>query len=257
MLIALTRDVSPALAQCELTHLDRTPIDVELARMQHATYEGCLEEAGCVVWRLDGSVEMPDSVFIEDTAVVFDELAVIARPGAPSRRAELAAVADALARHRLVRKIEPPATLDGGDLLCVGRTVFAGLSTRTNAAGVEQLRHILCPFGYDVRATEVRGCLHLKSAVTAVAADVLLVHRPWIPTADLTGFDLLDVDPAEPFGANALRLGDRVIHAAAFPRTRERLETWGIRVESVDLSELAKAEGAVTCCSVLLPVVDL
>lgn len=253
MTIALTRDVSPAIAYCELTHLTRTAIDPEIARAQHAAYERCLTEAGCVVHRLDASAEMPDAVFIEDTAVVFDELAVVARPGAPSRRAETLAVAAVMAQHRPVRHIEPPATLDGGDVLCVGRTVFVGRSTRTNAAGVEQLRHILTPLGYDVRTAEVCGCLHLKSAVTAAADDVLLVNRAWIPTGELTGFEVVDVDPAEPFGANALRLADRVLHAAAFPRTRERLEKRGIRVDSVDLSELAKAEGAVTCCSILIP----
>jgi dimethylargininase len=253
MTIALTRDVSPAIAHCELTHLTRMAIDPEIARAQHAAYERCLEEAGCTVHRLDASSEMPDSVFIEDMVVVFDELALIARPGAPSRRGEAPAVAVEVARHRPLRHIEPPATLDGGDVLCVGRTVFVGRSARTNPAGVEQARRILGPLGYEVRTIEVRGCLHLKSAVTAVADEVLLVNRAWIPAADLTGFHLLDVHPAEPFGANALRLADRVLHGAAFPRTRERLEQRGIRVEEVDLSELAKAEGAVTCCSILIP----
>lgn len=254
MTIALTREVSPAIAHCELTHLTRRAIDPETARAQHAAYERCLEEAGCAVHRLDASAEMPDSVFIEDVAVIFDELALVTRPGAPSRRAETQAVAAVVAQHRPVRHIEPPATLDGGDVLCVGRTVFVGHSTRTNAAGVEQVRCILTPLGYDVRATDVCGCLHLKSAVTAVGDDVVLVNRAWIPKGELAGFVVVDVDPVEPLGANALRLADRVLHAAAFPRTRERLEKRGIRVESVDLSELAKAEGAVTCCSILIPV---
>lgn len=253
MTIALTREISPAIAHCELTHLTRTAIDPEIARAQHAAYERCLEEAGCAVHRLDASAEMPDSVFIEDVAVIFDELALVTRPGAPSRRAETQAVAAVVAQHRPVRHIEPPATLDGGDVLCVGRTVFVGHSTRTNAAGVEQVRRILIPLGYDVRATEVCGCLHLKSAVTGVADDVLLVNRAWIPKGELAGFVVVDVDPVEPHGANALRLEDRVLHAAAFPRTRERLEKRGIRVDPVDLSELAKAEGAVTCCSILIP----
>jgi dimethylargininase len=252
-LIALTRDVSPAIAHCELTHLARTAIDPEIARAQHDAYERCLEEAGCVVQRLPADSNMPDSVFIEDTAVVFDELALVGRPGAPSRRRETQAVADAVERHRPVRQIESPATLDGGDVLCVGRIVFVGRSTRTNAAGIEQVRGLLAPYGYEARPIDVHGCLHLKSAVTAVADDVLLVNRAWIPTVDLTGFELIDVDPEEPFGANALRLADRVIHGAGFPRTRERLERAGIRVDSIDLSELAKAEGAVTCCSILIP----
>jgi dimethylargininase len=253
MTIALTRAVSPAIAHCELTHLTRTTIDPTIARAQHDAYERCLEQSGCTVRRLDADAQMPDSVFIEDMAVIFDELALIARPGAPSRRSETPGVADAVAQYRPIRHIEPPATLDGGDVLCLGRTIFVGHSTRTNAAAIEQVQRVLGPLGYDVRATEVRGCLHLKSAVTAVADDVLLINRAWIPTANLAGFELLDVHPAEPFGANALRLADRVIHAAGFPRTGDRLAKRGIRVESVDLSELAKAEGAVTCCSILIP----
>ena len=253
-LIALTRDVSPALARCELTHLERTPIDLELARAQHDAYERCLADAGCVVQRVEAAVDMPDSVFIEDTALVFDELAVITRPGAPSRRDETVAVAEAVARHRPVRRIEPPGTLDGGDVLVVGRTVFVGVSGRSNTAGVGQLRCTLRPLGYDVREVAVQGCLHLKSAVTAASEELLLMNPAWIPDADLRDFDVLEVPAEEPYGANVLRLADRVIHAAAFPRTRARLEARGVRVESVDLSELAKAEGAVTCCSILIPV---
>jgi len=252
-IIALTRAVSPAIARCELTHLERTPIDVGVARAQHEAYERCLEAAGCVVHRLDSGADMPDSVFIEDIAVVFDEIAVITRPGAESRRIETPAVADLVARYRPVRRIAPPATLDGGDVLRVGRTIFVGISDRTNAAGITQLRCSLRPLGYEVREIEIHGCLHLKSAMTALSDDLLLVNRAWIPTAALGSFDALDVHPDEPFGANVVRLADRVIHATAFPRTRERIERRGIRVDSVDLSELAKAEGAVTCCSILIP----
>lgn len=252
-LIALTRAVSPAIARCELTHLERTPIDVGIARAQHEAYERCLEAAGCVVHRLDSGADMPDSVFIEDIAVVFDEIAVITRPGAASRRIETPAVADLVARYRPVRHIATPATLDGGDVLAVGRTVFVGISERTNAAGITQLRCSLRPLGYEVREVDVHGCLHLKSAMTAPSDELLLVNRAWIPTAALEGFDAVEVHPDEPFGANVVRLADRVIHAAAFPRTRERIERRGIRVDSVDLSELAKAEGAVTCCSILIP----
>ncbi len=252
--IALTRDISPAIAECELTHLERTTIDLEIARAQHDAYERCLAAAGCVVQRLEAAADMPDSVFIEDIAIVFDEIAVITRPGAPSRRVETPTVAEAVARHRPVRRIEPPGTVDGGDVLRVGRTVFVGCSGRTNSAGIGQLRCALRPLGYDVREVDVRGCLHLKSAVTAASDELLLVNHAWIPEADLTGFDVLEVHPDEPYGANLLRLTDRAIHATAFPHTRKRLEQRGVRVESVDLSELAKAEGAVTCCSIVIPV---
>jgi dimethylargininase len=253
-IVALTREVSPAIANCELTHLERTPIDPAVARAQHDAYERSLEEAGCTLHRLATPAEMPDAVFIEDTAVVFDELALITRPGAPSRRGETLAVAQALSRYRSLHHIEAPATLDGGDVVLVGRTVLVGRSTRTNAAAADQLCRALAPLGYEVRTIAVSGCLHLKSAVTTVADDTLLVNRAWIPDAELGGFDVIDVHPAEPFGANALLLPDRVLHAAAFPRTRERLEHRGIRVAPVELSELAKAEGAVTCCSLLISV---
>ena len=253
MIMAFTRAVTAAIARCELTHLDRSAIDLDIARAQHRTYERALVDAGCIVQRVDADPEWADAVFIEDTAVVLDELAVIARPGAPSRRAETAELERVLAAHRTVKRIEAPATLDGGDVLCVGRRVFVGCSSRTNGTAIEQLRQMLRGFGYEVRPVVVSGCLHLKSAVTAVADDALLVNRTWIPGADFEGFDLIDIDPDEPFAANVLRIGDRLIHAAAFPRTRERLERRAYDVTSVDLSELAKAEGAVTCCSLLVP----
>lgn len=252
MITAFTRPVTAAIARCELTHLERREIDLDVARAQHRIYERTLEDAGCVVQRIDAEPEWPDAVFIEDTAVVFDEIAVIARPGAGSRRAETDGVERALTAYRGVKRIEAPGTLDGGDVLCVGRHLFVGCSRRTNGAAIEQLRQMLQRFGYEVRPVAVSGCLHIKSAVTAVADDTLLVNRAWIPDATLDGFDLIDVDPDEPFAANALRIGDRLIHAAAFPRTRERLEQRGYDVTPVDLSELAKAEGAVTCCSLLI-----
>lgn len=252
MITAYTRPVTAAIARCELTHLERIAIDVDVARAQHRSYERALVEAGCVVKRIDADQEWPDAVFIEDTAVVLDEVAIVARPGAAPRRAETDGVERALAAHRAVKRIEAPGTLDGGDVLCAGRHIFVGCSSRTNAAAIQQLQSMARGFGYDVRPVAVSGCLHLKSAVTAVAADTLLLNRAWIPDANLDGFDLIDIDADEPFAANTLRIDDRLIHAAAFPRTRERLERQGYDVLSVDLSELAKAEGAVTCCSLLV-----
>jgi dimethylargininase len=253
MLTAFTRPVTAAIARCELTHLERIAIDLDVARAQHRSYERALEEAGCVVQRIDADPEWPDAVFIEDTAVVLDEVAIIARPGAASRRAEIDGVERALARYRTATRIEPPGTLDGGDVLCIGRQILVGCSTRTNPSAVARLGSLARGFGYQVRPIAVSGCLHLKSAVTAVTDDTLLVNREWIPDAGLDGFELIDVDPAEPFAANVLRAGDRLIHGAAFPRTRERLERRGHAVIPVELTELAKAEGAVTCCSLLVP----
>lgn len=252
VVVALTREVSSGLSGCELTHLDRTPIDIDSARAQHAAYEEALRRAGCAVERLEATSEMPDSVFIEDIAVVVDEVAVIARPGAMSRRAEVPAVADALTRYRTVRSIEAPGTIDGGDVLVVGRRVFVGQSSRTNREATAQMHHILGPFGYTVCAVEVRGCLHLKSAVTALTDDLLLVNPEWIDTQLFQGFRFVDVDPRETMAANALRVGDRIIYPTAFPRTADRIAGAGLTLDRIDASELAKAEGAVTCCSLLL-----
>jgi len=249
--IALTRPVSPSLARCELTHMARAPIDVARAAAQHAAYEECLRALGCDVRPLPAAPGHPDAVFVEDTAVVFDELAVITRPGAASRRAETGAAAEALAALRPLRYIEAPGTVDGGDVLAVERTVFVGLSTRTNAEGAAQLARALEPHGYAVRTLAVSSCLHLKSAATAAAPGTVLLNPGWVDAGAFRAFERIDVDPAEPLGANALNAGAAVVYAAAFARTRDRLQRHGLTVRTVEMDELAKAEGAVTCCSLL------
>ncbi len=254
MLLALTRSVSPAMARCELTHLARVPIDPAVAARQHDAYEQALERLGCRVEHVPPAPALPDSVFIEDAAVVFDEIAVITRPGAESRRAESAAVAEVLGRYRLLATITAPGTLDGGDVLRVGRTLYVGQSGRTNDEGIEQLRRHVMPHGYEVRAVRPTGCLHLKTAVTALSDTAVLLNPDWISPAAFEGLDLIGVDLAEPFAANVVRIGNSVLAAAAFPRTRRLLERHGVEVDEVDVSELAKAEGAVTCCSILLEV---
>ena len=250
--VAITRAISAGLAACELTFQERVPIDLEVARAQHAAYERALTAAGCRVEQLESDASMPDAVFVEDMAIVFDELAVLTRPGAESRRRELPAIAAALAAYRPLQEIEPPATVDGGDVLLAGRHVFVGRSTRTNDAAAMQLRRILGPFGYTVMQTQVRGCLHLKSAVTALGDDRLLVNPAWIDAAAFDGFAVTEVAPEEPSAANVLRLADRVLVAQAYPRTADRIAALGMRVECVDASELAKAEGALTCCSLIV-----
>ena len=250
--VALTRAISPTINRCELTHLDRVGIDLAIARRQHAAYERALEALGCEVRQLSASDEMPDAVFVEDTAIVFDELAIITRPGAASRRVETAGVADALAPHRPLRSIEAPGTVDGGDVLVLSRRVFVGCSGRTNAAGVEQMRGILAPLGYTVETADVVGCLHLKSAVSAVGDRTLLINRRWIDASRFDAFTLIDTDPAEPFAANALRVGETVIFPSEFHRTAERLRRAGVGLHLVSAGELAKAEGGVTCCSLIV-----
>jgi dimethylargininase len=250
--LALTREISPSVVRCELTHLTRVPIDLDRARAQHAAYERALAASGCAVERLEAGDEMPDSVFIEDTAIVFDELAIITRPGAESRRGETEAVARALRPHRPIVPIEPPATIDGGDVLTVGRSVFVGLSRRTNAAAVEQVRRALAPFDYRVSIVPVESCLHLKSAVTALDDETLLINRDWVAADAFGGLATIGVHRLEPAGANILRIGAKLLYAAAFPRTCDALVARGYHVGTMDVSELAKAEGAVTCCSVIV-----
>lgn len=250
-LVAMVRPVSAAFARCELTHLVREPIDVGRARRQHAAYAALLAELGCTLLSLPEEPELPDAAFVEDAAVVVDELAVITRPGAASRRAETATVEAALAAHRPLARIEAPGTLDGGDVLRVGRQLHVGASSRSNAEGIAQLRSHLEPFGYSVRATGMRDCLHLKTAATEVAPGVLLVNPAWLAPGELREYSWIEADPAEPFAGNALRVGS-VLVVAAFPRTAARLRAHGLDVRTVEMDEIGKAEAGPTCCSVLL-----
>jgi dimethylargininase len=248
---AITRAVSPSIARCELSHLARVPIDLELARIQHGNYLRALERAGCDVLVLPAEVELPDSVFVEDVAIVLDELAVLTRPGAMSRRAEVATVADPLRRYRPLQAIEAPATLDGGDVLRIGRTLYVGQSVRSNPDGLGQLRNRLAPFGYVVEGVPTRDCLHLKSAVTALSDDSVVLQPAWVDREYFAAFHIIEVDPVEAHAANVLRIGDELIMPTSFPRTRQRLLDAGFQVTTVDVSELQKAEGAVTCCSLV------
>jgi len=250
--IALTREVSPAVSRCELTHLAREPIDLDRARAQHRAHEETLRALGCEIRRLPPQPELPDAVFVEDAAVVFDELAVITRPGAASRRGEVASAAEALAAYRALRAIEAPATLDGGDVLVVGRTVFAGLSTRTNEHGAGQLAAAVAPHGYALRTVPVRACLHLKTAVTRVGPATVLLNPAWVDASLFAEFERVEVYPGEDWAGHALAVGGSVVYPRAFPRTRDRLLARGLDVREIDLSELAKAEGGVTCCSLVL-----
>lgn len=250
--IAFTREVSPNIAQCELTHLARTPIDFDTACAQHHAYEQLLASLGCDVRRVAPAPNHPDAVFIEDVAVVFDEVAVITRPGAESRRAETAAVEAALAALRPVVRVVSPGTLDGGDVLTVGRSVYVGRTDRTNDAGISQVRAALAPHGYEVHGVDVTGCLHLKTAVTAVDDSTVLLNPEWVSRAVFSRFRVVEVDPSEPMAANVMRIGDQLVYGASYPRTRVRLEQLGFVLHAVDASELAKAEGAVTCCSLVV-----
>ena len=251
MLIAITRQISPRFNECELTHLDRQPIDLDLARMQHHQYEAALHELGCKVISLLPEPDLPDSVFVEDVALVYDEVAVITRPGADSRKPETESIAQALSPYRMLFSIEAPGTLDGGDVLRVNKTVYVGLSSRSNRSAAEQLQKYLAPHGYSVNSVEVTGCLHLKSAVTQVSKDTLLINSAWVDQSIFGEMRFIEVDDSEASAANAVWIDDAVIYPSSFPKTQRRLEKAGLRLKIVDATEVAKAEGAVTCCSLI------
>jgi dimethylargininase len=251
VLTAITRDVNAGMGHCELTFLPRVSIDVDLALQQHQQYQSVLSSLGCEIVTVPTESGLMDSVFIEDTAVVLDEVAVMCLPGAKSRRAEVAGVGDVLQQYRTLASIESPGTLDGGDLLRVGKVIYAGLSARSNRSGIEQLRTIVADYGFSVETVETTKCLHLKSAVSEVAPNLLLINPEWISRSAFGNCELIDVDNEEPHAANGLRVGSSVIYPSSFPRTMETLVRRSINVIPVDVSELQKAEGAVTCCSLI------
>lgn len=248
---AITRRVSPRLAECEVSG-ERQPIDAALAARQHAVYEAVLAELGARVVSLPALADHPDGCFVEDPAVALDEVAVVGRMGAPSRRGETESLARELEKHRKLLHMEEPATLEGGDVMRAGKTLYVGLSRRTNVEGIRQLARLLQPYGYWVTPVEVRGCLHLKTACCYLGGGEILANRSWIDMDAFCGLRVIDVPAEEPRAANVLRAGETLVMPSAFPRTRERLEAAGYRVRAVDVSEFLKADAGVTCLSLLL-----
>lgn len=251
-MLAFVRELSPRLEHCELSFLERVSIDGARARRQHQAYVAALQELGCKVQWLAPLPEHADGTFVEDTAVITPELTVITRPGAVSRRAEVDSVAAALEAHAPLARVREPGTLEGGDVLTIGRAVFVGSSARTNAAGVAQLREALAPFGYRVQSVAMQGCLHLKSAATFIPPDLLLVNPEWADPEAFGQARILTVAPAEPFGANTLTLAGVTLVSADYPQTQSRLESAGVRTRVLEVGELHKAEAALTCMSLIL-----
>jgi dimethylargininase len=252
MAIAITRDISPNFNECEITHIARVPIDLDVARAQHHGYVNVLKKLGCTVVELRAEEDLPDSVFVEDTAFVLPELAVITRPGADSRKPETESIIQALSPYIKLIHVREPATIDGGDVLVLGQNIYVGLSSRSNDEAIKQLNELLCNYGYKVTGVQMRDCLHLKSAVTRVDDKTLLINKNWVETYHFENFNWIEVDPSEPFAANCLPIGESIIFPTTFPGTRAKLEERGYEVLTVDVSELAKAEGAVTCCSLII-----
>jgi dimethylargininase len=254
MLTAITRAVSPSIASCELTFVTRSSIDLAKAQTQHSAYEELLRELGAEVISLPAEPALPDSMFVEDPAIVVDEVAIICSLGTPARRGEASSLERVLRRFRATAEIMLPGTLEGGDVLRVGKKIYAGHSTRTNSEGIRQLATILASHRYEVLEVPVTGCLHLKSAVTSLGGNTLLANRAWFDAECFTGYEWIDVHPDEPHAANALSVGGKIIFPASFPKTRERLEQRGFTVTLLDISELQKAESGLTCSSLLFEV---
>ena len=246
--VALVRPPGPRLAEGIVTHIARTPVDVGLARRQHEAYVAALAGVGWRPWPVSPADDCPDAVFVEDTVVVCDGLAVLTRPGAPARRPEVDAVADAVRELGLeVARIEAPGTLDGGDVLKVGSTVYVGASSRTNAEGIRQLRRHAATRGRTVVPVALRGVLHLKSAATALPDGTLLA---WGDHVDLPATRAVP----EESGAHVVPLGGAdVLIAASAPRTAEAVERLGFAPVVVDIGEYERLEGCVTCLNVLIP----
>ncbi|MCH2135463.1 MAG: arginine deiminase family protein [Phycisphaerales bacterium] len=250
--IAIIRPVSRSIQNCELTHMDRTVICPDTAQAQHDQYARTLESLGVQVQELPPLHDHPDAVFVEDTVVVVDEVAVLTRPGAASRRGEVESMRHGIEKHRSTVQIDGKATLEGGDVIQVGRTIYVGRSTRTNDEGIRQLVGHLEPHGYDVKAVPVPGALHLKTACAHLGNGRLIANPNWIDVSLFHGLDIIEVHEDEPFAGNAVQVNDTLIFSSQYPQTASRLERHGLTLALVDSSELAKAEGSLTCKSVLL-----
>jgi dimethylargininase len=251
MLIAITRKVSAAFGNCQLSFIERTPMDIEKARAQHRSYEALLANLGAQVISLPEEPDLPDSMFVEDPAIVMDEVAVICPLGTESRRNEAPTIAAALEKYRKLAHIELPGMLEGGDVLRMDKTAYVGVTARSNPEGIRQLAVLLEPFGYQVIAVPVSGCLHLKSAVTSLGRNTLLGNRNWFDWKRMQGCAWADVDPGEPHAANVLAIGDSVIVPASFPNTQALIKARGFKVLALEISELQKAESGLTCSSLL------
>ena len=250
MLMALTHLPSPLLQNCELTFLQSEPISLERANTQHAQYRAMLERCGVSVVALDESRELPDSVFVEDPIIVFDEVAVLTSMGVASRRKESDAIEAFFAQHRPIKRIELPVKIEGGDVLKIGKTIFVGESPRTNKEGIEALARIIEPLGYEVIPVRVFGCLHLKTGCTVLDEQTLLINSAWVDASAFEGFNKIEVPHDEPFGANVLKIATILCMNEAFPKSIALVKELGYTVDSVDISEFVKAEAGLTCMSV-------
>jgi len=250
MLTVITHLPSPSLELCELTFLDQETIDIKKAQKEHEDYCTMLEECGAKVIIHDENISLPDSVFVEDPIIVFDEIAILTSMGVESRRKESESMEKTFAKYRNVKRINLPAKIEGGDVLKIGRRIFVGLGARTNEAGIDALRDIIAPYGYEVVSVEVLGCLHLKTGCTALDDKTILINPSWVESNVFGDFTQVNVPKDEPFGANILKINETICMNKAFPKTIELIESLGYSVKSTDITEFVKAEAGLTCMSV-------
>jgi N-Dimethylarginine dimethylaminohydrolase len=248
---AFVRKISRSLGECELLHVRRQEFNIERAARQHAAYVRALEAAGLTVNVLPAEPELPDAAFVEDPVLVLDEIAVICRLASASRAPETESIEREVSRIRPIHRIVDPGALEGGDVLRAGKSLYVGLSSRTNQEGIRQLEGIVRRHGYRVMVVPVTGCLHLKTGVTSPAPGLLIANTDWVDLSSIHGFEILKVPNTEPWGANTLALDGRVLAAESCPHSADLLERKGLRVQRLEISELQKAEAGLTCLSVL------
>lgn len=252
-MIAIVRELPTSFANALSANPPATPIDVALARAQHAAYRAALVAAKIDVRVLPADEALPDCCFVEDTAVVAGEVALSTRPGAPSRQGEPPAVAAVLAEYMEVATMAAPATLDGGDCMVLGGKIFVGRSARTNAAGIARLAEVFEPLGYEIVPIELpRDVLHLKCVCAPLPDGRMTLADATIPAEAFGDVDIVSIPASEAYAANVLSLGSRVLVAEGFPRTRDVLAKVGFTPHPIATTEFRKADGALTCLSVLV-----
>lgn len=251
MLTAITHKPSPLLNNCELTFLPSQKIDFQKAQLQHKNYCRMLSECGAEVVTLDGNIALPDSAFVEDTAIVLDEIAIITPMGVSSRQEETELIEKELVKFRPVAKIDPPAKIEGGDVLRIKKNLYVGISSRTNVKGIEALNEFVKPFGYKVYVVRFRSSLHLKTACTALDDETVLINPEWIDSEIFKDFKVICASKDEPFAANILRIGETICVHSEFTKTIESIQKVGFNTKQVNISEFLKAEAGLTCLSLI------
>jgi dimethylargininase len=254
VLIALTREPSASLDAGERMFRAREPIDVETARIQHEAYRRALAESGARVVVLPALDDLPDAVFVEDVAIVLEEVALLLPMGVASRGEEPRQIEREIARWREVVRLPRGTRAEGGDVVRLGRTLYVGRTGRTDESGIAALATAVSPRGYRVMPVEVAGCLHLKSACTALDEETILFNPAWVDATAFEAACAIEVSAEEPGAANAVRVGANVLLQSGCPRTLERVVRAGFEARALDVGELAKAEGSLTCLSLLFDV---